>query len=134
MRNSCLILGLIAASVSTIGQVGAAEKPSAAAVLIDGTPVRLKVPATSTPATVLVGYSVELTVAEAVIVNGATVISTNNVANAVVSALNVRVAKTEANKVQVNLRSVSLVDGERVQLRIQHQVQLGLPAETVTSS
>jgi hypothetical protein len=135
MMKSCLIVCLLAGSVPVcIGQVAAAEKPSAEAVLMDGTPIKLKAPPTFNAAAVRVGDPVELSVAEPVLVNGVIVISTNNVANAVVSSQGNRVVKSDVTNVRINLRSVTLADGEHIPLRIQRQVPPGLPAETVTSS
>lgn len=135
MMKHCLILCVAVASVSVCsGQVAPSAKPSAVAVLADGTPVKLKVPATINIAALQVGDAVELSVAAPVIVNGETVISTDGVADAVVSSQRGGIVKSEANKVDITLRSVTLTDGERVPLRAHHQAQGGLPAVTVTSN
>jgi len=89
---------------------------------------------TLNPAALRVGDAVELSVAEPVTVNDETVISTDEVANAVVSSQRSGLTKNEASKVEINLRSVNLVDGKQVPLRIKREAQPGLASESVTSS
>ena len=135
MMKACLVCSLvIGVALMCSGQAVAPQKSSAVAVLADGTPVKLKVPSTFNAAAVHVGDAVELLVLAPVIIAGETVISTENVASAVVSSQRTGLTKKEANKVEINLRFVSLVDGERVLLRLQLDHQPGQASESVTSS
>jgi len=144
MLKHCLVACLPGAIVvPCVGQATTPEKPAAGTskpavsspvVLADGTPVKLKVGPAVNTAALRVGDTIELMVVEDVMVGDVAVVSTSDIATAVVTSQRSRLAKTDANKVDVNLRSVTLPDGERVPLRLEPQGHAGGPAETVTSS
>lgn len=111
-----------------------AVTPVAQVVLADGTPVKLRAGSATTLAALNVGDSVELSVIQEVVIQDTVVISTNCTASAVVTSRHSRISKGDNNKVDVNLRSVALVDGEKVALRPNPQGKAGYLSEAVVSS
>jgi len=86
-----------------------------AAVLADGTPVKLRVGASINLATVRVGDDLELDVDEEIRMNDVAVIPTSSFAKVVVMAQPLDAAK--AGKANISFRYVLLADGEKVALR-----------------
>lgn len=128
----------VASGAQSSGQtkpaVPSSVAPAAQAVLADGTPVKLRAGSATGLAALNVGDSVELSVTRDVIIHDTVVISTSCVATAVVTSRHSRISKGDNNKVDVNLRSVALVDGEKVALRPNAQGKAGYPTEAVVSS
>jgi len=108
--------------------------PASQAVLADGTPVKLRSASAASLAALNVGDTVELNVVQDVVIHDTVIISTSSVATAVVTSRHSRISKGDTNKVDVNLRSVALVDGERAALRPNPQGKAGYPTEAVVSS
>lgn len=108
--------------------------PASQAVLADGTPVKLRSASAASLAALNVGDTVELSVVQDVVIHDTVVISTDSVATAVVTSRHSRISKDDSNKVDVNLRSVALVDGERAALRPNPQGKAGYLSRAVVSS
>lgn len=138
-----ILVALVAVvSVASVAQSSGQVKPGAAssaapvaqAVLADGTPVKLRAGSAMTLAALNVGDTVELSVIQDVVVHDTVVISTSSVATAVVTSRHSRISKSDNNKIDVNLRSLALIDGEKVGLRPNVQGKAGYPTEAVVSS
>jgi hypothetical protein len=106
----------------------------AAAVLADGTPVKLRVSRGTNTAGLRVGDTAELEVVQDVKVGDITVISTNNVATAVVTAQHARTSTSDSGRVDADLHSVTLVDGETVALRTVRQPSSSSQAVVASSA
>lgn len=104
----------------------AAVSPVAAAVpgvppppntLLDGTAVKLRLAETISSATATTGQQIPFEVTEDVLVNGVTVLPKGAAAIASVTDANKKRSMGRAGKLNVNVDSARLVDGEKVQLR-----------------
>jgi|SRR5215469_1644037 len=131
---SVLVASCAQSSAQAKPASSSAIAPASQAVLADGTPVKLRSASATSLAALNVGDSVELNVVQDVVIHDTVVISTNSVATAVVTSRHSRISKGDNNKVDVNLRSVALVDGERVALRPNPQGKAGYPTEAIVSS
>jgi PEGA domain len=119
-KTTCLLALVLSAGVVGLAQTPAKSSTAAAsklsqAMLVDGTPVKLRVGAGINTASVRVGDELELDVDQEVRINDVVVISTSSVAKVVVTSQGLDAAKT--GNAMVGLRYVTLADGEKVALR-----------------
>ena len=117
------------------GQI-AGDKPAAAPAavvprvpvphtLLDGTPIKLRLSENLTSATAKAGDQVPFEVTEDVLVDGVVVIAKGGSALATVTDANPKRRMGRGGKLDVNIDSARLVDGEKVQLRASQNNQGG---------
>ena len=119
-KTTCLLVLVLSAGVVGLAQTPAKSSTAAAsnlsqAMLVDGTPVKLRVGAGINTASVRVGDELELDVEQEIRINDVVVIPTSSVAKVVVTSQGIDAAKT--GNAMVGLRYVTLADGEKVALR-----------------
>lgn len=86
-------------------------------VLADGTQVRLQLGGSTASNSARVGESLELEVADEVRIAGVVLIAKGSVGNAAVTGLHAGVGSGPGGRIDINLRSVTLVDGKVVPVR-----------------
>jgi hypothetical protein len=128
--------GKSSGSSGSDGQV-AGDKPAPAAVpapaprvpvphtLLDGTPVKLRLSENLTSATAKAGDQVPFEVTDDVLVDGVAVIAKGGAALATVTDANPKRRMGRGGKLDVNVDSARLLDGEKVQLRASQENQGG---------
>lgn len=124
-------VGLASAQTSASPKADAANAPSAA-VLADGTLVKLRVGAAINTNSLRVGDELDLDVAEEIRINDVSVIPTSSVARVVVMSQGLDAAKT--GKADVSLRYLLLADGEKVSLRSTRERKAGAGNTAVVSA
>lgn len=102
------------ATQATPPQAAQAPRPN---TLLDGTPVKLRIGRTISSATAKVGDEVDFEVLEDVKVNGVVVIPKGSLALATVTVAQHKRRMGRTGKLNVNIDSVRLVDGEKAALR-----------------
>jgi len=124
MRSNTVILGLFVVAVSLVTWAQNSLSPNAPVAntpvnvtLTDGTQLRLRLGNATTWANVRVGENLELEVADDVRIAGVVVIPKGGVGNAAVTGLHAGVSGGSGGRIDVNLRSVTLVDGRVVPVR-----------------
>jgi hypothetical protein len=116
MPQTKLLLSLVAAALVIPSQ---AQKPAPAplsAVLIDGTPLKLRMNSSTQPGSIRIGESLELEVAEDVRVGDVVVIAKGNAGRAQVTNLRSG-GSGRGGWIDLSLESVTLADGERIPIR-----------------
>lgn len=93
--------------------------------LLDGTPIKLRLAENLTSATAKAGDQVPFEVTEDVLVDGVVVIPKGGAALATVTDANPKRRMGRGGKLDVNIDSARLVDGEKVQLRASQENQGG---------
>lgn len=88
-------------------------------VVVDGTPVKLRLGSTAATSPARVGENIELEVAEDVRVSDVVVIAKGNVANAEVTGLHAGLGS--GTRFDINLRSVTLSDEHAIPVRSTHE-------------
>lgn len=91
--------------------------PPSPNTLLDGTAVKLRLSETLNSATAKTGQSVSFEVVEDVVVNGITVLPKGSQALATITDANSKKSMGRGGKLNVNVDSARLLDGEKVQLR-----------------
>jgi hypothetical protein len=107
-------------SAAGAGGVAPNNAPSAAPspnTLLDGTAVKLRLAENLTSATAKTGQSVSFEVTEDVVVGGVTVLVKGGQAVATVTDANAKKNMGRGGKLDLNIDSARLLDGEKVQLR-----------------
>ena len=127
MRRNRFVLGLlvVTSSLTTWAQTSAGPSQPAPqvanapvnVVLPDGTQFRLRQGSTATSSSARVGENLELEVADDVRVAGVVVIAKGSAGSAAVTGLHAGVGGGPGGRIDVNLRSVTLVDGRIVPVR-----------------
>jgi len=127
MRRNAFALGLLigAVSLTSSAQSPAPQDqraPQAASapvnvVLADGTQVKLRLGSSTASASVRIGEDLELEVAEDVRIAGVAVIAKGSYAIAAVTGLHAGVGSGPGGRIDLNLRSVTLADGQVVPVR-----------------
>jgi hypothetical protein len=118
-----LLLVIAPASAQSGAARGYVPSPTASAripaanTLLDGTPVKLRLAQNLTSATARAGDSVAFDVTEDVLVDGVVVLPKGASALATITDANPRRRMGRGGKLDVNIDSARLIDGEKVQLR-----------------
>lgn len=94
-----------------------ASVPPAPNTLMDGTPVKMRLAETISSASAKTGQSVPFETTEDVVVQGVVVIPKGSAALATVTAAEPKKSMGRGGKLDVNVDSVRLADGEKAQLR-----------------
>jgi hypothetical protein len=127
MRRNRFVLGLliVASSLTAWAQTSAVPNQSNAqaangpvnVMLPDGTQFRLRLGSTTTSNSVRVGESLELEVADDVLIAGVVVIAKGSIGSTAVTGLHAGVGSGPGGRIDLNLRSVTLADGRIVPVR-----------------
>jgi hypothetical protein len=123
--------GKSSGSSGSDGQVAPAAVPAPAPrvpvphTLLDGTPVKLRLSENLTSATAKAGDQVPFEVTDDVLVDGVAVIAKGGAALATVTDANPKRRMGRGGKLDVNVDSARLLDGEKVQLRASQENQGG---------
>jgi len=127
------VLASNAAAQSPVPQPAAANTAPVNVVLQDGTPLKLRLGATSGANGVRVGQTLELEVAEDVRVADVVVISKGSTASAEVTNLRSG-GNVKGGWIDIDLESVTLADGTRVPIRASKQKAIRTDQSSIVSS
>ena len=114
LLNTVASLACLAQTPVSKPPVQAASQP-VAVVLADGTPVKLRLGSTAAASGARIGENLDLEVAEDVRVSDVVVVAKGNQASAEVTGLHAGVGN--AGRIDINLRSVTLADGQVIPVR-----------------
>ena len=115
----CIILMLVsfALALLAVPAHGQTTKPASGFRLEDGTPVKLRLQKTLSSKDAVTGETVDFDVVEEIMVNGVLVIPKGSVALGTVTDAEHKKHLGRGGKLDVNIDSVRLADGEKAQLR-----------------
>ncbi len=134
---ACLFSLMFAASFSTAqsSSPGPGNQTLATAMLADGTPLRLRTSRTVSSADSRTGDVVEMEVLDEVRVNDTLVVPKGAMALAIVTAAEPKKTMGRGGKLDINIDSVKLVDGQKIALRaVKQSSGITNPASIVSAA